>query len=81
MYIDIVKIGNSKGIRLPTYVLKECNIKDQVEIEVVDGKIVIQAVDVPRKNWDQKFETMHEREDDVLLIHEELDMYAEDWKW
>lgn len=81
MRADIIRIGNSKGVRLPAYILKECSIKDKVEMEVVDGKIVIKAVDSPRKNWSEKFKAMHENEDDKLIIDEGFDLNMEDWEW
>ncbi len=49
MQMDIVKIGNSKGIRLPLLVLKQCGIDSKVELEVKDGCIIIKPVLAPRQ--------------------------------
>ncbi len=43
MKMQIVKIGNSKGIRIPSVMLKQCAIDKDVEVEVIDGTIVIKA--------------------------------------
>lgn len=34
MQMDIIRIGNSKGIRIPLAVLKQCGIDSKVELEV-----------------------------------------------
>ena len=82
MLIDVVRIGNSKGIRLPAVILKECNITDKVEMEVKDGKIIIVPSEDPRKDWDLKFKEMNAVGDDRLLItEEELSENSEDWEW
>jgi|LSQX01.2.fsa_nt_gb antitoxin MazE len=81
MFVDVVKIGNSKGIRIPAYILKECMINDQVQIDIVDGKIIITPVQSPRKDWAQKFKDMHKNGDDELLIDEIVDVDTEDLEW
>jgi antitoxin MazE len=78
---DVVRIGNSKGIRIPAVILKECNITDKVEMEVKDGKIIIIPVDQPRKNWAEAFKEMHQNKDDELLIDESIGIGLEDWEW
>ena len=52
MQLDVVQIGNSKGIRIPKAILKQCQIEDQVDLEVEDGKIILEArKKTPRKGW------------------------------
>ncbi|GAB6170643.1 hypothetical protein JCM15765_01210 [Paradesulfitobacterium aromaticivorans] len=73
MQMDIVKIGNSKGIRLPLAVLKQCGIDSKVELEIKDNCIIIKPVIAPRQGWAEAFELMHKNNDDFLLISEEID--------
>ena len=73
MQMDIVKIGNSKGIRLPLAVLKQCGIDSKVELEIKDNCIIIKPVIAPRQGWAEAFELMHKNNDDSLLISEEID--------
>jgi antitoxin MazE len=44
MKIDMIKIGNWKGIRLPQAVLKQCGIDTQVDLEVTDNRIILKAM-------------------------------------
>ncbi len=81
MITDIVKIGNSKGIRIPAYILKECNINDKIELEIQDGKIIITPIKHPRKDWETAFKKMHANGDDRLIIDDDIDSHLEDWKW
>jgi antitoxin MazE len=81
MLTDVVKIGNSKGIRIPAVILKECQIADKVEMEVRDGKIIIFPVAKPRKNWSEQFKEMSKKGDDKLLTDDTLDANLEDWEW
>lgn len=73
MLMDIIKIGNSKGIRLPLAVLKQCGIDSKVELEIKDNYIIIKPVKTPRQGWAEAFELMHKNNDDTLLIPEEMD--------
>jgi len=80
MEIDIIKIGNSKGIRLPHAILKQCGIDSKVELEIKDHYIVIKPVKTPRQGWAEAFKLMHKEGDDSLLIPEEIDNEVlEDW--
>ena len=73
MQMDIIKIGNSKGIRLPQTVLKQCGIESKVELEIQDDCIILKPVKTPRQGWAEAFKLMHKNNDDTLLIPEELD--------
>ncbi len=73
MKMDIIKIGNSKGIRLPQAVLKQCGIDSKVELEVKDNYIILKPVKNPRQGWAASFKLMRKNNDDVLLISEEID--------
>ena len=81
MLAEVIRIGNSRGIRLPAYIINECNITDKVEMEVKDGKIILIPVTQPRKEWEEQFKEMHENLDDTLLIDDSLDTDLEGWEW
>lgn len=82
MKVDIVPIGNSKGIRIPKPILQQCHIRKYVDLEVKNEHIVIKSYyGKPRKNWEQYFKKMHKHKDDRLLIDDLLDLEIEDWSW
>jgi len=43
MRSNLIKIGNSKGIRITSSIIKECELGNEVEIKVVDKKLIIEA--------------------------------------
>lgn len=80
MKADVIKIGNSKGVRLPATILKQCGIGSKVEIEVRHNEIIIKPVQSPREGWAVAFRQMHECEDDKLIIPDEIDVeLLEEW--
>ena len=80
MILDIVKIGNSQGIRIPKIILEECGISEQIDIEVKNHSILIKPVN-PRKNWEEAFKKMRKNEDDKMLIDDNVDLENEDGEW
>ena len=73
MVTSIIKIGNSKGLRLSKTILKKYKIKDKVELILEKGYIVLKPIHAPRKNWEVQFKAMHENQDDRLLIDDVFD--------
>ncbi len=68
METSIIKIGNSKGLRLSKTILEKYNIQDKVEIILEMGQIVLKPIQQTRKNWDKAYEKMSLEGDDKLLI-------------
>ena len=74
MNLNIIKIGNLKGIIIPSSILKKCNISNFVKLYVKEGKIIIEAMETPRKNWKSEFIKMNQNNDDKLIIPLKLSM-------
>ena len=64
---QLIKIGNSRGIRLPKALLEQAGLEHDVDVEVRNGTLVIRAAAHPRAAWDAAFPAMVERGDDRLL--------------
>ncbi len=80
MKSNLIKIGNSKGIRINANIIKECELENEVEIKVVDKKIIIEAIKEPRADWNKSFQNMHKNSEDVLLISDR-NTFDKDWEW
>jgi len=48
MKVHIVRIGNSKGIRLPKVLLQEAQLEGEVELQTEPGRILICKTARPR---------------------------------
>jgi antitoxin MazE len=81
MKIPVIRIGNSKGIRLSKAILEKYEIRDTVDLVLEEDVIILKPVANPRKGWEKSFEEMHSKGDDTLLIDDVLpDDSLEEWK-
>jgi antitoxin MazE len=79
----IVRIGNSKGIRIPKLLLDQTDFGNEVELELQEDCIVIRSSRSCRHGWEEQFKMMAEKGDDRLL-DEEVQLSSwdeEDWEW
>ena len=84
MKATLVRIGNSRGIRLPKPVIEQCGFADEVEMEVHHHELVIRSSSQPREGWASAFARMSERGDDALLdrVAESGPTWdEEEWEW
>jgi antitoxin MazE len=51
MRTRIIRIGNSRGIRLAKPLLEQAGISDEVDIRVEPGAVIITAAVSPRAGW------------------------------
>jgi antitoxin MazE len=78
----VVKIGNSRGIRIPRTVLEQAGLTDDVEMTVEGNKLIIQAVRHPRQDWEDRFAEMANQGDDHLLDEAPPTQWEEEeWTW
>lgn len=47
----LVRIGNSRGLRLPKALIEEAGLNEKVELRVHNGAIIISPVRVSRSGW------------------------------
>jgi antitoxin MazE len=81
MKAQIIKIGNSHGIRIPKAVLEETRMAGDVEIEVTAEGILIRNINKPRSNWDAMFKALGDRDDDQSLGRSSTGFEKKDWQW
>ena len=72
MVARIVRIGNSQGLRIPKPLIAQIGIRDEVEIKVYRGTLVIRPVAKARAGWAEAFKAMAQRGDDGLLDADSL---------
>ena len=84
MKARVIKIGNSKGLRIPKPILEQTGIMDDVEIEVEKNQIIIRPVKDVRSGWDDAFKLMSQTGDDALIIENDNISHSwdeEEWQW
>jgi antitoxin MazE len=79
---QLIKIGNSRGIRIPKPLIDQVKLGNEVEIGVQRGQLVIRPVSRPRSGWDEQFRAMAEHGDDQLLEKPVATKWdRSDWVW
>ncbi len=66
MHATLIKIGNSRGVRLSKDVIEAAGLKDSLDLEVRDGAVVIRAADSARSGWAEAAMACRDAGDDVL---------------
>ena len=84
MKARIVRIGNSKGIRIPKPLIEQTGLGDEVTIEAEGSRLVIRSARRPRAGWTEAFQAMAEAGDDRLLDDGTMALSEWDrreWQW
>ncbi|MBM4307521.1 MAG: AbrB/MazE/SpoVT family DNA-binding domain-containing protein [Deltaproteobacteria bacterium] len=82
MKTRLVRIGNSRGVRLPKTIIEQAGLTDEVELGVRDGAIVIARASSARAGWADAARQMRQRNEDRLLdvpIPTRFD--EKEWRW
>ena len=82
MKTRIVKIGNSRGIRLPKPLIEEAGLGEDVELRVVASGLLIERVAQTRGGWAEAAAQVRGRAEDGLLNEPSLtDFDVSEWAW
>ena len=84
MRVRLVRIGNSRGIRIPKALLDQLGLEGDVDLELRQGRLVISPVRSARDGWEEAFAAMAAQGDDRLVHGEQLtasDWDEEEWEW
>ena len=79
----IVRIGNSRGLRISKTLLERSGLDGEVEIEAYDDRLVVHAVREPRATWDAAFEAAADQDPGALLDGQAVQTTFDqaDWEW
>ncbi len=80
----IVKIGNSRGVRIPKPLIEETGLGEDVEIQVEGNRLIIAPAGRPRSNWATLFRKMSHAGDDALIdgdVQVRTVWEKEEWEW
>jgi antitoxin MazE len=82
MKTRIVRIGNSRGVRLPKVLIEQARLEEEVELAAEPGRIVISRGTRPREGWAAAARRMRERNEDRLLDSTTSSRFDQkEWKW
>ena len=83
MRAELVRIGNSRGIRIPKPLIEQCRLGDTVELRLEKDRLVISQERRPRQDWEEAFLAAGRPEHDELLLDvaEASEFDRKEWKW
>jgi antitoxin MazE len=83
MKVNVVRIGNSRGIRLPKAIIDQCRFGESVELAVRGETLHVRAAKDVREGWSDAFAAMADNEDDGLIDGEQRPTAWDrsEWRW
>jgi len=80
MQTTIRKIGNSKGVIIPSAILSALQLEKNIEMEVKNQELIIRAVTPTlRQGWFDGYNAS--KDDEPLKNMSEMDIELEEWDW
>jgi antitoxin MazE len=83
MKTELVRIGNSRGVRIPKPLIEQCGLGETVDLRVENDRLIISPGRRPREGWAEAFRAAGSSREDELLMERagpnEFD--REEWKW
>ncbi len=81
--IKLVKIGNSRGFRVPDFILKQANL-EEATLEFKAGSLVITPIKrKPREGWEEKIKEIQNKlgKEELNIDYTETEFDENEWKW
>ena len=78
----IIRIGNSRGLRIPKALLDQAQLPDEVQLRAEPGRLIVRAARRPRAGWAEAAKALHAHSGDVLLDEPTPTRFDRDeWRW
>jgi antitoxin MazE len=78
----LIRIGNSRGVRLPKSLIAQAGLSDEVELRVRDGAIILERAATVRPGWEEAAKEMRRRDEDRLIDPVTTTRFdEEEWEW
>jgi antitoxin MazE len=80
---ELVRIGNSRGIRIPKPIIEQCGLGDTVQLRIENDCLVIVPERNPRNGWKEAFQAAGAAREDELLLEDSRpsEFDRKGWKW
>ena len=79
MELTITRIGNSRGIRIPKAILKQCGFTDTAQVVIKNSQLILSPSKV-RVGWNEQFAKLNTADSEVITdMNNEWD--EDEWQW
>lgn len=78
----IIRIGNSRGVRVPKALLDQAKLPDEIALSAEPGRLIVMSARRPRQGWDEAARSMRRGGNDRLLDAMTSTRFDnEEWEW
>jgi len=83
MKTSLVRIGNSRGIRIPKAIIEQCGFRDRLEMTVRGRTLVVAGARRARQGWEEAFARGAPAGEDETLMPDALATSWDEaeWRW
>jgi len=82
MRTELIRIGNSRGIRIPKPLIEQCGLGETVQLSIENNRLIIAPDRRHREGWAESFLAGGPTGDDELLLDGlENEFDREEWRW
>ena len=83
MRTELIRIGNSRGVRIHKPVIEQCGFGDVVELRVENDRLIVSPERRVRQGWAEAFRAAGQVESDELLLENILpnEFDLKEWRW
>lgn len=82
MRTRLIRIGNSRGIRIPKALVEAAGLDVSLRLRVVDEGLLLERVGDPRAGWSEAAREMKDRNEGGLLDDPVPTVFDEsEWEW
>jgi antitoxin MazE len=82
MKAELIRIGNSRGLRIPKPLIEQCGLGGIVELRVENNCLIISPKRKPREGWGEAFRAARPTVREERLLPDFPNKFdAEEWQW
>jgi antitoxin MazE len=83
MRAELIRIGNSRGVRIPKPLIEQCGLGETVDLRIEKDRLVISPERRPRRGWEEAFRGAGSAAKDELLLDasEPNEFDRKEWQW
>ena len=82
MKTDLIRIGNSRGVRIPKPLIEQAGLGETVDLRVENDRIVIAKERRSREGWEKAFRAATSNDAEELLLDGAANEFdAKEWRW
>ncbi|MFW5857871.1 MAG: AbrB/MazE/SpoVT family DNA-binding domain-containing protein [Planctomycetota bacterium] len=80
MLTKLVRVGNSRGVRLPKAVIEQAHLEEDIDLEVRGDAVILRPAHTLREGWTEAAAACHDAgEDDLADWDGTVGDFADDW--